>query len=199
MLVPTPSAKDTPLLVLVSGAPGSGKSTLARRLAEHMRLPHIERDLVFWGMRYTADGVIDQSKEGISAYYATITGMLRCGISVVTDGTMYRGISEEDVREQLVPIARVVNVHCRATGEHERFYAREMNRRGGPPDWLEDYMPKLKKIYPDTAEPLDLGCPLIEVDTTNEYAPTLDDIAAQLEDRNNKVRKGHPYATKTSN
>jgi chloramphenicol 3-O-phosphotransferase len=187
----------SPLIIIVSGAPGSGKTTLAKQLAEHMRLLHIPRDDFFFSMNYTAREYIDRRYVGIPAYYDTLVYLAGRGVSLVTDGTIYQGISEVDINTRLAPVARLVNVHCRAENEHERFYAREVQRNGGKSAWLDNHMEHLKKIYSQAVDPLDLQCQLIEVDATKDYKPSLADIAAQIGDRN-KSLEGNVYVGKKS-
>ena len=170
-----------PLLVLGSGAPGAGKSTLARRLADYMRLVHIDRDAFFWSLSYTQGEQIDRRSVGIPAYYESLVYLLKKGVSLVTDGTLYRGASEQDIAAYLAPVARIVNVHCRATNEKERFRSREIERAGGvAPEWLDGHMPRLDAIYADTCDPLDLGCMCIEVDSTDQYSPSVAAVAERI-------------------
>lgn len=77
-----------PLIILVTGAPGSGKSTLARTIAEHMRLPHIERDVVLRGINMTHGEKLDPRVVGIPEYYKLLRHMMGANMSLVTDGTM---------------------------------------------------------------------------------------------------------------
>lgn len=169
-----------PLLVLVSGAPGSGKSTLAGALARHMRLLHIERDLFFRGIDVTKDEKVSRPGVGIPAYLELVECLQRNNVSFVSDGTLYRDVTERDFHD-LVRRSCTINLHCRATNEHERFYKREVERAGGTePDWLANHMNVLEKIYTDTVDPLDLGCPVIEVQTTDEYEPTIAELASRI-------------------
>lgn len=186
-----PSASNAALLVLVSGAPGSGKSTLARALADHLQLVHIERDAVFCSLGYTKGQPIDRKTVGIPAYYELLAWMLGRGYSVVTDGTLYPGVSEQDIRTKLMPIARVVNVHCHATGQRERFYAREMSRPGGKPEWLEGYMHHVEGVIENTRAPLPIGCELIDVETTGAYEPSIAELVARIGDGNNFSKEGY--------
>lgn len=188
-----------PLIIFVSGTPGSGKTTLARRLAEHMRLFHIPRDDFFWSMAYTAEGHIDRRNVGIPTYYKALVYLAEQGVSIITDGTIYKGISEEDIKHYLIPVSRLVNIHCRAKNERERFYKREVEYHGGANEWLEGHMKYLETIYDQTVDPLELGCPCIEVDTTDAYNPTLNEIAARISDRNNTLTEGNPYVGRKSN
>jgi 2-phosphoglycerate kinase len=172
--------KMKPLAVLISGAPGSGKSTLAAKLAAYMRLPYIERDNVTRGMELTLGRRVSRPKESLPVYFSHIAALLDDNVSLVTDGTLYRGISEKDVTSYIVDHAFVVNVHTRAKNEHQRFYEREMNREGHSNDWVKDHMPILDEIYDQVVHPLDLGVPVIEVDATDGYEPTIPQLVAKI-------------------
>lgn len=174
-----------PLLVIVSGAPGSGKTTFAGKLVAHMKLLHIERDRVFDAMRYTFESeAFSREKDGVPLFYELIASVLKTQASIVIDATLYKGKSEKDII-QLQQHATMINIHCRATNEHQRFYERELARTGKVPDWLPAHMSKLDKIYDLVRDPLDLDCPLIEVDTTDTYNPDIRTIASQI----NEIRE----------
>jgi predicted kinase len=168
-----------PLVVLVSGAPGSGKSTLAKNLADYMKLPHIERDRISTGIDRTRGAQMPRS-ETIPVFFELASRMLNSGVSFVTDGTLYKNVSEKDTKTHLIADAFVVNVHARADNVHRRFYEREMNREGWSSDWVEAHMGHLQKIYPDTKDPLDLGVEVIEVDTNDGYEPSIAVLARRI-------------------
>lgn len=163
----------------MSGAPGAGKTTLARLLAARLRLPHLNRDAIFWGLRWTAqDQTIDAVSTGVPAFHEVIALLLRKGVSLVADATLYRGESESDIAE-LCALAEAVNVHCRALDAVERFRRREMGcaTRLGPIDAL---VARVEADLPRTRDPLALDWPVVEVDTTNGYSPPLEEIASWL-------------------
>ena len=172
-----------PWVIVVSGAPGSGKSTLAQRLAERMRMIHLERDVVLEHLDRTwkGDTAFSRGKDGVPIYYDLVADMLDRGLSVVADGTIYRGISEAELKD-LGTHGRMVNVHCRAQNENQRFIARETKRYGELPEWVPKHVPTLDAIYKDVVDPLDLDCPVIEIDTNADYKPTLDEVVQWLLD-----------------
>lgn len=170
-----------PLVIIVSGAPGSGKTTMAKRLADYLMVPHVERDRITRGLEYTRNGErVDRVNEGLPMFFKHVESMLKDGISLVTDGTLYAGISESDYKRYIVPHAFAVNVHTRAKNEKQRFIDREMNREGQSSDWVQDHLKVLDKIYTQTVDPIDLGIPVIEVEATDGYQPTVDEIVRRI-------------------
>lgn len=170
-----------PLVVIVSGAPGSGKSTLARAIADRMRLPHIERDVVVRGIERTRDEKVDRGGLAVPRYFTILQAYLANEVSLVTDGTLYRGISEKDIKEKLVPHAHVINLHARADNEHQRFYEREMTREGHSSEWVAGHMKYLDEIYEDSAHPLELGVAVFEVNTNDGYDPAISELVTKIE------------------
>lgn len=171
-------------MIIVSGAPGAGKTTFASKLATHMRLLHIERDRAFDAMRYTFEPeAFSRERDGIPLFYKLVASLLKTQTSLVVDATLYKGKSESDI-SSLERYAQIINVHCRAANEHQRFYEREVTKAGKTPDWLPMHMSKLDEIYDLVRDPLNLSCPIIEVDTTDIYSPSIRTVASQI----NKVR-----------
>lgn len=169
-----------PLLILVSGAPGSGKTTLAEKIARRLYLPHINRDALFWGMRFTADdNTISVVPMGVPLFYAVITSIASSGSSVVADATLYKGKSEDDIRK-LFAIAKVVNIHCKAANTEERFRERELAHPERMLAPIEDMVERFKKES-DLLVPLELDWGQLIVDTTNDYEPSFDSIIAWIE------------------
>lgn len=173
-----------PLLIVVSGAPGTGKTTLAAKIAQELHLLHLERDTFFRSLEHAAGGQqINRPNAGIPLFYKVVSDLLKQGVSLVIDSTLYKDTSEENIAP-LQELADVVNVHCRADGADQRFYERELERAGGEaPDWLENHMAHLKKIKPMVEHPLQIGWDILEVDTNGEYKPTVKEVATKLQER----------------
>jgi adenylate kinase family enzyme len=179
-----------PLLVFVSGTPGAGKTTLAHAIAEYLRIPHVPRDEVLRGMEMTAGAPINRGSEGIATYYLILNTMLDAGVSLVTDGTIYKELSEKDIKTHLSSRATVINVHARAQNEQERFIQREKRREGWSSEWVEAHKARLAEIYHETVEPLELDVPLIEVNTTHGYGPPIEEIVQRIREIYQDTRSG---------
>ncbi len=170
-----------PIFIVVSGAPGSGKSTLAKLLSEKLRLLHIERDVLLEQIyqQEKNDPNYNVERVGIPRAYAVVVTLLQQKISVIMDATLYKNKSEVDIKS-LATDAKLLNIHCIASDcefVKNRFRNREIRLNDGKvPDWLDDHMKTLDKIYPDVVNLLDLECPQLTVRTDDEYDPKIDQI-----------------------
>ena len=165
--------RQLPVAILMSGAPGSGKSTLATLLGQRLSLPVIDKDTLrratLWAL-----GVddVNEAPWGVGLWFPTMEAHLSAGISVIGDMTLFRGVSEADIASRLAPLARLVQVHCRCEAPIERFVARTqadpLRRRH-----LDELLPQVTTLATQLVDPLDLDCPILEVNTTDGYQPSL--------------------------
>jgi predicted kinase len=168
-----------PLLVLVSGHPGSGKTTLGRALGDRMALPHLNRDRLRDGMSATDPASVDQPRTW-QVFLDTIRLFLDNGISLVADQTLYLGMVD-DLRS-LTEHGDVVNVLCRCPNAYARWYAKVTTDPRGVGAGFDALVERVLRQRDEMANPLPLGVPVIEVETTDGYAPTLDELAALIAD-----------------
>lgn len=182
-----------PPLVIVSGAPASGKTTLAPLLAERLPLPLLAKDRLRQIFRdaFDANTLEDVRRlldPGFVVFYELIAELLRAGVGVVAECNFHRGISEPELKP-VAALGTPVIVHCQVDralsvrrfverhrlGLPNRRYAFDGERiaeleRGGSPDAWE------------LAEPVEIGAPVLRVDTTDGYAPDLDGIVIFIRD-----------------
>lgn len=174
-----------PPLVIVSGAPASGKTTLARLLADRLPLPLLAKDRLRQIFRDAFDADTREENRrllgpGLVVYCELIAELLRSGVGVVAECNFHRGISEPELRP-VAALGTPVIVHCQvdralSVQRHrlelpDRCYAFDGERiaeleRGIPQDAWE------------LAEPVEIGAPVLRVDTTDGHRPDLDGIVA---------------------
>jgi predicted kinase len=182
-----PSPK--PPLVIVSGAPASGKSTLAPLLAERLPLPLLSKDRSWQIIAGAFDVQTREQSQaligpGFEIYYGLISELLQAGVGLVAECNFHRGVSEP----QLAPVARLgtpVIVHCQTSRELSvrRFIARheegQPERRYAFDGYRIDLIRAGQAVDSwEAAEPVEIGAPVLRVDTTDGYAPDLDGIVA---------------------
>lgn len=166
-----------PLAVVISGAPGSGKTTLARELSDTMGLPHLNKDLVCRSLRRGLERSL-ANKRAFELVYGTARLWLEAGLSLVMDMTMYAEYSPAEVTS-LQPFGVVVSVHTRCRDALARWETK-MSREGSGPE-LEAFIARIRRDYHLLADPLDFGCPRVEVSTDCGYEPALVDVVSAIE------------------
>lgn len=180
-----------PPIVIVSGMPATGKTTLSVHLASALFLPIVAKDVIkeslcrSAGMPANRHESMALGSRAIAAMHAVTAAHLERGVGLVLEAAFIRGISDPEVARHL-EIAHAVNVHCSVPTD--LAYARYEGRSGTldrhashlDPDVLaEDGI----HTWPDRYGVLPLGIPVLEVDTSDGYAPSRPAIVAWVEEQ----------------
>jgi DNA polymerase III delta prime subunit len=169
-----------PVAILMSGAPGSGKSTLARALADSLRLPLVDKDVLREAALFSSCGDdIRLAPWGPGLWYSALESLLDLGVSVIGDMTLFPGVSEPDVRRRLAPRAHLFCVHCLCSKPSARW----LSKLQGHPfraDGSAELLPTVLALQESLAEPMDLGCRTLVVDTEDGYKPSIDGIEEEV-------------------
>ena len=178
----------------VSGAPASGKTTLAPLLADRLPLPLLAKDRLRQIFRdaFEADTLEEVRRlltPGFIVFYELIAELLRSGVGVVAECNFHRGISEPEMRP-VAALGSTVIVHCQVERalSVQRFIARD---RLHLPDrryaFDGERIAELERGIPqdawELAEPIEIGAPVLRVDTTDGYAPDLDAVVAFIREQ----------------
>jgi hypothetical protein len=150
-----------PTLVLVTGAPSSGKTTLAVPLARFLGVPLIPKDAVKEALFDTlGTGDHTWSHQLSAASFEVMFTLARHNPAAVIEGNFYPHHTPTLVKLCQQPIQ--VLCHCPPAEAGRRHLARTGHRHPGHLDHLRVNLDKATMPW----EPLDLGGPLLRVDTT---------------------------------
>jgi predicted kinase len=174
-----------PLLVVVSGPPGSGTTTLAHTLARAIPCPAICRDEIKEGLvhaepDYRPGRGDAMAHRTLDAFFGVLSYLVDAGVSLVAEASFQHRVWEPGLGP-LLDKARIRIVHCRveAAVARERMARRVAEtpaRRAvhGDPS-VDEPFERFEAAF-ESFESIGLPVPSMEVDTTNGYEPTVDEI-----------------------
>lgn len=166
-----------PTLIVISGPAGNGKTTLAHELANIIGCPAICRDEIKEGMMHASAAPLNPgpgdplTQRTLPVFFETLSVLLGAGVTVIADAAFQDHVWKPNL-EPLSHLARIKVVQCRTDPSTAR---RRMANRGLRPAHADqpvlasdDYFEKYVR--------LSLAEPTIDVDTTDGYRPSLEQI-----------------------
>lgn len=180
-----------PVLAVVSGLPATGKSTLADLLREELRWPLFTKDgfkELLFDVSYRENGAFGRAEstrigaQAIMLVFEVAREVLTAGQSCIIEANFLPDLAPADLGP-LKPLADLRQVHCSIPDDQviERYRARAEEGDRHPvhadTEALDDLV---KRIAQGAGQPLPLDVPLLQVDSTDGFRPSLSEIIAFL-------------------
>lgn len=172
-----------PTLVIVNGPAGSGKTTLAHEIARRIPCPAICRDEIKEGMVHAHDGDFEAAwgdeltRRTFPLFFDALGLLLRAGATVVADAA-FQHFNWEPNLAPFEDIAQIRVVRCRTDPHTARSRIESRGLRTAHADGPLLAGLDTGDAYFESFDYIRIDAPTLDVDTTSDYEPSLDDIVA---------------------
>ena len=179
-----------PYCIIVTGRPGSGKTTLAAKLGEALHLPVVSRDVIKEGLVVSTDSTHealpeDTNRQATEAFFESTRLLLDSGVSVVVEAAFQHKVWSMAIPDWLgLSRTRVLLCDTNSTICAQRHLNRglaDLSRERFHGDHrVRHFRATGEVLGPSDYEPPQFDCPLLRVDTENDYEPSFAEIIRWL-------------------
>ena len=174
-----------PLLLVVTGMPASGKTTLSHLIAREIRCPLLSRDELKEGFINTLGVSHSQADSSVAmhiyeTFFEAIEFLISRKISIIVEAAFQDKLWKPKLLE-LTGKAEIKVVICKTNIDliNERFSDRllkDHDREKFHGDSLLISTKEKSELLTEKYAPVKIDVPTLEVDTTNNYKPGLEEI-----------------------
>lgn len=188
-LTPDERTLPTPRLILVAGMPATGKSTLAEMIAVALDWPLFTKDR-FKELLFEAGGydpaTFDRARsrmigaQSVELLKSVATTLLGVGMNVILESNFLPELAAHGL-SPILGNAQVRQVYCTVAPELflARYEARIAANQRHPVHVDRMALPELaERVGTDLHGPIPVDVPLLTVDTTEGYDPSVEEIVA---------------------
>jgi predicted kinase len=174
--------------VVVNGPAGCGKTTIAHLLATALTCPAVCRDEIKEGMARSVPDFAPEpgdelTRRTFSAFFDVLRLLLERGVTVVAEAAFQDHVWTPN----LAPLAalaefRVVQCHTDPASARRRIAEHTAKRQVHTDSALLAALERGDQYFSDFRR-VSIEAPTIDVDTTDGYKPTIDEVVAFIDSR----------------
>jgi len=171
---------NKPLLIVITGQPASGKSTLAHLLAKELKCPLISRDELKEGYINTLGANLKNSDNPdalhiYNTFFEVINLLISKGISIIIEAAFQDKLWKPKL-SHLTDKVQMKIIICNTPSAKARFIDRLQSDPSRDKFHGDNSVKDRGGLLTDSYDPPKMNVPTLEVDTTENYNPDINQI-----------------------